>query len=182
MPGERRFGDMSIDDMDGSQRALNDWLLEYLRPGRPADNATVGGPMAALLHSPKLARAVGQMVTVMFDDLSVPRTITELAILVTAKHWNCEYEQHIHQRLAVKFGLDSAVVAEIESGTRPPLSADLNEVYDFTVSLLRDGDVSDEAFERVAGRWGLQGAVELITTVGFYTMLALILNVDRLHA
>ena len=55
----------------------------------------------------------------------------------------------------------------------------LEPVYEFATQLLRDGDVSDEVFGRVADRWGRQGAVELIATVGFSSMIALVLNVDR---
>jgi 4-carboxymuconolactone decarboxylase len=173
----RRFGEMPIEEMNTAQRAVNDRLVQYLNPKHTG--SAIGGPMAALLRSPKLAEAVGEMVTTVFDDLSVPRTAAEVAILVTARHWNCDYEFDLHRRFAAKFGVDPAVVDAIENRARLELTGELGDVYDFSIQLLRDGDVEDEAFKRVADRWGQQGTVELIAIVGFYSMLALVLNVDR---
>jgi len=175
----RRFGELSIDKMDDEQRAINDWLIEYLRPGRIGTGETIGGPMDALLRSPKVAELIGRMVPLIFDGLSVPRRATELTVLVTARYWNCEYEYDTHRRHAAKFGLGTSIVDTIESGIRPELDDELEAVYEFVTQLLNEGDVSDGVFHKVANLWGQQGVVELITTVGFYTMLALILNVDR---
>lgn len=176
---DRRFGQLPIEEMNSAQRAVNDWLVEYLHPEQMGTGATMGGPMAALLHNAKLAELTGQMATLIFDELSLPRSATELAILLTARHWNCNFSFDTHRRYAIKFGIKSAVVDAIEIGARPELDGELDQVYDFAAQLLRDGDVSDEAFERVAHRWGRQGAVELIATVGFSSMIALVLNVDR---
>ena len=41
------------------------------------------------------------------------------------------------------------------------------------------GDVTDEQFAAVRDRFGLEGAIELIGTVGYYTLVSFILNVDR---
>jgi 4-carboxymuconolactone decarboxylase len=165
--------------MDDAQRGVNDWLVSYLRPGQAGTGQTLGGPMDALLHSPKLAELTGQMATLMFDELSLPRTATEVAVLVTARHWSSHFEFHIHRRYAAKAGLGPDVVDAIERGVRPPLSADLDDAYDFAIQLLHHGDVSDDLFSRVSGRWGRQGAVELIATVGYYSFLAFVLNVDH---
>jgi 4-carboxymuconolactone decarboxylase len=135
--------------------------------------------MAALLYNQKLADLTGQMATQIFDELSVSRIATELAILLTARHWNRNYSFDTHHRCAIKFGMKEKVVDAIEIGAHPKLDDELEPVYEFATQLLRDGDVSDEVFGRVADRWGRQGAVELIATVGFSSMIALVLNVDR---
>jgi 4-carboxymuconolactone decarboxylase len=165
--------------MDSEQRAINDWLVEYLRPGRTGTGETIGGPMDALLHSPKLAEMVGRMVPLIFEGLTVSRKATELAVLVTARYWNCNYEFGVHRRHAATFGLDLSIVDAIEVGIRPELDDQLEAVFKFVTQLLQDGDVSDGVFDTVVNIWGLQGTVELISTVGFYTMLAFVLNVDR---
>lgn len=175
----RRFGEMSIDDMNAAQRAVNDWLVDYLRPGQSPTPTPIGGPMAAFLHSPKLAEIIGRLVTLVFDDLCLPRKMTELAILLTARHWGCNYEFDTHRRYAARFGINSHVVETIALGQRPLLEGEMSDVFDFVSQLLERGDVSDVVFGRVADRWGRQGAVELIASVGFYTMIAFVLNVDR---
>lgn len=175
----RRFGDMPTNLMNDDQRATNDWLLNYMYPEQSSARTTIGGPIAALLHSPRLAEGIGRMVPVMFDELSIPRAVVEIAILVTARHWNCHYEFDTHRRYAARSGVDPSVVLAIETGSTPTLDDEMREAFDFARELLRQGDVSDRTFARVAGHWGLQGAVELIATVGFYSMLALVLNVDH---
>ncbi|MCE0765970.1 hypothetical protein LWC35_24145 [Pseudonocardia kujensis] len=178
----RRFGDLPAEEMDPAQRAVNDRLVAYLYPDRAGDGSVIGGPMAALLRSPGLAEGVGRLVPLMFEGLSIPRTAVELAVLLTARHWNCHFEFHTHRRYAARFGLDPEVVEAIAHGVRPELGGELADTHDFVGELLRDGDVDDATFAAVADRWGRQGAVELITAVGFYTSLALVLNVDRYPA
>jgi 4-carboxymuconolactone decarboxylase len=170
---------MPVEEMDDAQRTVNDWLVAYLRPGQAGTGEALGGPMDALLHSPKLAELTGQMATLMFEQLSLPRKATEVVVLVTARHWNCNFEFHIHRRYAGKAGLDSAVVEAIETGVRPQLPPELDDAYEFAVQLLRHGDVSDDLFARIVDRWGRRGAVELVATVGYYSFLAFVLNVDR---
>ncbi len=177
---ERRFGDLPIVEMDSAQRAVNEWLVAYLRPDQASTETVIGGPMHALLRSPQLAELAGRMVPFFFDGLCVPRAVTELVILLTARRWNSDYEFHTHRRYAARFDIEPDVIDAIEAGVRPTLTGELSDVYDFATQLLQDGDVSDAAFARVAARWGRQGAVELVAAVGFYTMLALVLNVDRL--
>ncbi|EME17926.1 carboxymuconolactone decarboxylase family protein [Rhodococcus triatomae] len=176
---ERRFGELTTAKMNTAQRSVNDWLVEYLYPDRAGTGAEIGGPMSALLHSPKLAEGIGRMVPLMFDGLSIPRKATELAILLTARHWNCHFEFDTHRKYAAQHGLDVTVVDAIANGIDPELSSDLAATYTFAVMLLRTGDVDDISFASISEQWGMQGAVELIGVVGFYSMLAMVLNVDR---
>ncbi|MFI7190245.1 carboxymuconolactone decarboxylase family protein [Nocardia nova] len=178
-PGTRRFGDLPAVAMDSVQRNVNDRLVEYLHPEKAGTGATIGGPMSALLRSPNLAEAVGKMVPIMFDGLSIPRTAMELAVLLTARHWNCHFEFDVHRRHAVTAGLSPETIEYIAHGHYPRLSDELEATYTFVMQLLRDGDVEDDAFASVTRLWEEQGAVELIATVGFYSMLAMVLNVDR---
>jgi 4-carboxymuconolactone decarboxylase len=176
---DRRFGDMPIASMNDLQRSINDALVEYLHPDRVGTGAMIGGSMAALLRSPKLAEVVGRMVAVHFDELSLPPMVTEVAILATARHWECAFILFMHRRRAIAFGVDPTVVDTVVAGDGLDRNGEFGDVCYFTLELLQAGDVTDDSFSRVVGRWGLQGAVELISTVGFYTMLCFVLNVDR---
>ncbi|EME17919.1 carboxymuconolactone decarboxylase family protein [Rhodococcus triatomae] len=102
-----------------------------------------------------------------------------MAILLTARYWDCHFLFAMHRTLAVKHGIRPGDIDSVAFGERPDLSGGLGETYRFVAQLLRCGDVDDDTFAPVAKRWGQQGAVELIATVGFYSMLAMVLNVDR---
>ncbi|WP_236794433.1 carboxymuconolactone decarboxylase family protein [Amycolatopsis sp. GM8] len=180
--GTRRFGELPVEEMDSAQRAVNDRLVGYLYPDRAGSGAAIGGPMTALLRSPELADAVGRLVPLMFEGLSVPRAATEVTILLTARHWDCDFEFHTHRKYAARYGVEDAVVEAIANDVKPELGDELADTYDFVARLLREGDVDDATFASVERRWGRQGAIELVTTVGFYTMLALVLNVDHYPA
>jgi len=53
-------------------------------------------------------------------------------------------------------------------------------VFDFTTSeLLRTKQVSDGTFERAKARLGMQGVVDMTGIVGYYTFLAMQLNVAQ---
>jgi 4-carboxymuconolactone decarboxylase len=46
----------------------------------------------------------------------------------------------------------------------------------YTQTLLREHEVPDELFDAAKGRFGVQGVTELTATIGYYAMLACVLN------
>jgi 4-carboxymuconolactone decarboxylase len=54
--------------------------------------------------------------------------------------------------------------------------ADEQAVYDFSVQSLVDKQVSDATWSAVTARLGEHGAVDLLGIVGYYSMLALVMN------
>jgi 4-carboxymuconolactone decarboxylase len=102
-----------------------------------------------------------------------------MAIMMTARRWTAQFEWQVHRAMALDAGLDAAAADAIASRRRPDLDAEGMAVHGFVSELLEHGSVSDGAWEAVAGRWGKQGAVELIGTVGYYCLVSFVLNVDR---
>ena len=52
-------------------------------------------------------------------------------------------------------------------------------VYDYTTELLKNRRVSDATYQRVQARFGDKGVVDLTGIAGYYTFLAMQLNVAR---
>ena len=50
------------------------------------------------------------------------------------------------------------------------------------MELQRNHSVSDPTYERAVSRFGEQGVVETVSLVGYYTMIAMILNTARTPA
>jgi 4-carboxymuconolactone decarboxylase len=111
---------------------------------------------------------------------SLPMRLNEFAILITARHWNAQYEWFAHHRLAIAGGLDPAVAADLANG-RPPanMRADEQVVYDFTTELLVHKGVSDATYRRAVDTFGEQGVADLIAVNGYYGLVAMTVNVDR---
>jgi len=135
------------------------------------------GPFEPLMHSPQLmsqARAMGDYLR--FKS-AIGNTLSELAILITAREWTQDYEWTVHYPIALKAGIRQEIADAIAFGRRPAsMSADEESVYDFAGELIRSKQVSDATFERAKSRFGTQGVVDLTGIVGYYTFLAMQLN------
>lgn len=146
-----------------------------------ADRKTpVFGPFAQLLRSPKFmltANAMGQYLR--YNSVLPPR-ISEFVILVTAREWTQQVEWAIHRPIAEKAGVDPSVIAAIAEGRRPEaMPEDQALAYAFTTELQRNRSVSDDTYARVKDRFGEQGAVDLAGIYGYYTLLAMNMNMAR---
>ena len=145
-----------------------------------ARKVPVFGPFEPLMHSPALmsqARAMGDYLRY---KSAIGTTLSELAILVTAREWTQDYEWYVHQPIAIKAGIRPEIADAIADGRRPTgLSDDEDIVYEFTIELQRNKRVSDATFARAEKRFGKQGVVDLAGIAGYYTLLAMELNVAQ---
>jgi 4-carboxymuconolactone decarboxylase len=142
-----------------------------------ARKTPVFGPFEPMMHSPELmsdARAMGDYLR--FKS-SIGNTLSELTILITAREWTQDFEWSYHYPIAVKAGLRQELLDAIALGKRPAgMSPDEEIVYNFTDELLKKKQVSDTTFERAKARFGTRGVVDMAGIAGYYTFLAMQLN------
>jgi len=73
-----------------------------------------------------------------------------------------------------------ATVAAIRDGRRPsPLIPEEEIIWDFVSELLATRRVSDPTYDRAKAQFGETGVVELCGLVGYYSLLAMTMNVAR---
>jgi 4-carboxymuconolactone decarboxylase len=137
----------------------------------------VRGPLRAALHRPELADKWQQLGELLRYRTSLPPRLSELAILVTARHCNCQLEWLIHAEMARKAGLAEEIIEAVRS-RRQPADADPAEhdVYAYADELNRLSTVSEATHRLISGRFGVVGVVELTALIGYYTMVAMTLN------
>jgi 4-carboxymuconolactone decarboxylase len=142
---------------------------------------TLVGPLRAALHNPVLADRWQRLGQVLRFETSLPKHLNELAILVTARRWNSPLEWAIHAGDADRAGLDPAITEAIRACSQPDFNSDetAREIYNYSCELLQKGDVSEETYAAIIARWGEVGAVELTAVIGYYSMVAMTLNVHR---
>ncbi|MBS8225506.1 carboxymuconolactone decarboxylase family protein [Vannielia litorea] len=142
---------------------------------------TLVGPLRAALHNPVLADRWQRLGQVLRFETSLPTHLNELAILVTARRWNSELEWAIHAGDADRAGLDPAIAEAIRTCSVPAFGDDVvaREIYDYACELVQRGDVSEPTYAAIIARWGEVGAVELTAVIGYYSMVAMTLNVHR---
>lgn len=141
---------------------------------------SLAGPFNAMLLRPALGSALqGLGAAIRYQGALSGRT-RELAILVVAAHWRCEFEQYAHEPAARALGLREEDLAALRAGLEPDLS-DPSEraAVQAAWALARSADLDDEQY-RAAAEWlGTKGIFELTTLIGYYATLALQLRVFR---
>jgi 4-carboxymuconolactone decarboxylase len=142
-----------------------------------ARKVPVFGPFEPLMYSPEVmsqARAMGDYLRY---KSAIGNTLSELAILLTAREWAQDFEWSVHYPIALKAGIRQDIADAIAEGRRPAtLSADEAIVYDYSMELLKTKQVSNLTFERAKTRFGAKGVVDMTGIVGYYTFLAMQLN------
>jgi 4-carboxymuconolactone decarboxylase len=137
----------------------------------------LNGPFAPMLHQPRLAEPAHLLGDFVRYNTSLPPEMSELAIILVARHFDCHFEWSQHARIALAAGVRAELVEAIRNDVTPAeLRADEARIYDFTTDLLRKNRISEEHYQAVHERFGLTGAVELVGLIGYYTLIAFTLN------
>jgi 4-carboxymuconolactone decarboxylase len=171
-----RFPSLAEEDLTDAQRAVVDALLKGPR-------GVVEGPFIPLLRNPGLTSRIEKVGEYLRFGGVLPKHLTELAILVVAEAWRAPFEWQAHAPLARKAGIPEAVIDSVGSGRRPDMAeAAALTVYDFVSMLLRQRAVTEPVFRRAQEELGDAGVIELIGVCGYYTLLAMVLNVAEVRA
>jgi 4-carboxymuconolactone decarboxylase len=143
----------------------------------------VVGPIRAALHSPELADRWQSLGEFLRYRSQLPERLSELAIIACARFWNSEVEWNIHAQVADRAGVSRGIIEAVRAARSPTFEhRDEAVVYEFTRTTLDRGQVPDELYEEAHGLFGDVGLVELGALIGYYTMVAMTLNVHEIPA
>jgi len=166
-----RYPPLTREEMTPAQREVAEAIASGPRGG-------LRGPFQAWLRSPEIADRMQKVGAYLRFDSKVPRRLNELAILITARAWDAQFEWYAHHRLALEAGLDPAVAADIAEGRRPAsMQADEAVVYDFCTELRATHRVSDATLAATQALLGEAGVIDLIAVSGYYDIVSMTLNV-----
>jgi 4-carboxymuconolactone decarboxylase len=99
---------------------------------------------------------------------------------MVARHYDCDYEWSVHAPIARQAGVSTSVLEAIGRGLMPNFDNDEQaDIYRYTDALLNMHDIGDEAFFAVKARFGERGIVDLAAIVGYYGLVAGLLNSVR---
>lgn len=155
-------------DLDAEQRRVVDAITSK-RGGR------IPAPYRLSLHCPALTAAFHPLGETLRLKSTFPLRLTELAILTTARAWDCDYVFHAHSPHALKGGIAQTAIDAIARDARPQLADDERVIYDYCNELIRRHAVSDATHAAVVQLFGVPGAVELTGLIGYYSMVAMML-------
>jgi 4-carboxymuconolactone decarboxylase len=149
------------------------------------DHALAGRGPVGMFNIAARSPEAGDLLFTMGDrvrfHMAVPDKLKELAIILTARYWAAQFEWLAHRQAAVQAGLSEDKVRAIAEGRRPVgMSADEEAVYNFITELFKTKQVTDDTFAAVRNSVGERGTVDLLATAGFYQIVSMFMNVDRL--
>lgn len=137
----------------------------------------VGGPFGVLLNSPEVADRVGHLGAYVRFESELADPVRELAILTTAREFDCAYEWAAHEPIARDAGVrEAAIEAVADRESTDDLADEESLVVRYGRHLFGEYAVPDPLFEAAEERFGVGGVVELTATMGYYSMIACVLN------
>ena len=140
----------------------------------------VFGPFTPLLRSPELMLAARAMGDYLRYKSSLPLRINEFVILITAREWTQHLEWAIHHPIALKAGLDPVIAQAVAEGRRPENMPEEEALaWAFSTELHHNKSVSDATYAKVVEKFGEQGAIDMAGVNGYYTFLAMAMNMAR---
>jgi 4-carboxymuconolactone decarboxylase len=142
-----------------------------------ADHGGLVGPFNSMVSSPLIGGRIAALGEAIRFSSSVEARLLELAIITVGAHWRSNFEWWAHSRMAAEAGIDAEVIDALAEGRTPTFAKqDEETIHRFASTLLTTTRVSDEDFNAVKAVVGEQGALDLISTIGYYCMISLTLN------
>ncbi|MDP6566493.1 MAG: carboxymuconolactone decarboxylase family protein [Alphaproteobacteria bacterium] len=166
-----RISTLTPEQMSSEQRRVHDDIMAGPR-GR------LGGPFQAWLRSPALADRAQKLGEHLRFKSALPPRLSELAILLTARHWTAQFEWYAHAPMARDAGLADEVIEAVRQRRRPSFEREDEAVlYDFCVELYESCRVGEATYQRAVTHLSEQGVVDLVGILGYYALVSMTLNV-----
>lgn len=135
------------------------------------------GPFLVWLRSPDLCDRVEALGAYCRFESALPLRLRELILLIAARHFDAQYSWNAHVGKAVDAGVDGAALQRLARREAPRFPAHDEEVlYQFATEVLERHFVRDETFAAGLEAFGERGLVDLIGSLGNFSMLAMLLN------
>jgi len=165
-----RLPALSRDDLDDEGKAAYDRIVG-------AGPAPTTGPVGLSLYSPKIAQIFSDLNGYLrYNGVLSPRH-TEVAILVAAWEIEQQYEYSAHEPAALMHGAPQAVIDTIKFDREPvDLSPEETLIIKLGRAIMRDHKVDSALYAEAEQLFGRRGIVELVTVMGDYVMVGMILT------
>jgi 4-carboxymuconolactone decarboxylase len=166
--------------LDEHGRRLYDSVLDPKRP----TIAGFQGPAGIWLHSPRVGEPIREFNRILRTEIPLEPRLRELAILVTARELDSQFEWTAHEPVALKEGLGPAVV-DVVRHRKPAGRMDEREaaIIRFGRELFRDRKVRSETYADAVRLFGETGVVNLAALMANYALTAVMLTAfdQQLH-
>ena len=166
--------------LDEQGKRVYDSVLDPKRPTL----AGFQGPAGIWLHSPRVGEPIREFNRILRTEVPLEPRLRELAILVTARELDNQFEWTAHEPVALKEGLDPKVLDVVKfrkanSGAPEKEAA----IIAFGRELFRDRKVRSETYAEMVRVFGQTAVVNITALMANYALTALMLTAfdQQLH-
>jgi 4-carboxymuconolactone decarboxylase len=137
----------------------------------------IRGPFPIWLRNPALAEHANAFGVALRDSKVLDRRLFELVVITVCRAWSVQYAWSSHAPAAEAAGVAPDVIAAIRDNRRPEFQRDDERVaYDVANELMQTRELSQATYDRAAAQFGVEGTVDLVSTVGYYAMVGIFLK------
>jgi alkylhydroperoxidase family enzyme len=182
-----RFTGRRPEEMSQEQRVLYDLFASGRRAGPSSPFSLVDasgrlqGPPAVWVLHPPLGHALERLGAAMRYELTLPARAREMVILMVGHHHRAPFELYAHTKAGAAAGLSPADLDALAAGDPPDLTTGEERVaHGVTRQILDTGTLDDDTYAEAVAELTVGRLFELVTLVGYYTMLAVQLSAFNL--
>ena len=172
---------LTPDRLDDERRAVYDAIASGPRASGPfrltEDDGSLIGPFGPMLLAPAVGGALAALGEAIRYRSSLSARTREIAILAVAALRCNDFEWYAHERVGRAIEMTDTELAAIKSGGEPDYAADELDVLRYTRVIAEGRPVDDDGYRRLVEALGEPGVAELATLVGYYTTLAMVMEV-----
>src|SRR5688572_5175872 len=170
-----RLPPLTRDDLDDEGKAIYDKIVG----DGPAPTT---GPVPMSLYSPKVALAFNDLNGYLRYNGDLSPRHTEVAICVAAWEIEQQYEYSAHEPAALRYGAPQAVIDTIKFDREPVgLSAEETVIIKVGRQIMREHKLDSQLYAEAVRLFGRKGFVELVTVMGDYVMVGMVLTAIDQH-
>ena len=168
--------------LSSEQKELYDDIMDVVKESFGSfivarEDGALIGPFNAMLHFPAFGRAAWAMNRTMYDRTTLPKSVLQVAVLVTGTRLGARYTIYGHEHLAESAGVPATKIATIVAGERPTdLTRNEAVAYDVAAALNRGAPLPETIYQAGIDAFGEQGMAEIIYLVGCFHLIGIILN------
>ena len=166
--------------LDEQGKRVYDSVLDPRRPTL----AGFQGPAGIWLHSPRVGEPFREMNRILRNEVPLEPRLRELAILVTAREFDSQFEWTAHEPVALKEGLDPRVLDTVKF-RRAVSEVPEKEaaIIAFGRELFRDRKVRAETYAEMVRVFGQTAVVNITALMANYAFTAVMLTAfdQQLH-
>lgn len=156
-------------------------LYEAMMVSRP--DGKLQGPSTIWIRNAGLATATGQIAKLLRYEGKLEGALFEMITLIVARQWTTHYVWSVHAREATRVGLEPEIIEAIRMGRVPPFSDERQKlIYEITHEVVNTKVVSDATYMRAEKEFGVDLLLEIITAVGFYTLICMTIKTFGISA